>query len=196
MSISPTTKDDDDYTEYEASIIRGHFAVLDASHAELLRQLSAMNAISAELTAAQRGTAWLVEHARPAGAPDALYKAACVAHNSQRLLLKEIAEYTQQLLERIATDRMKIYARLAKVPLPTGLPCTPLQRCDERCTLGASLKSVGVLAGQRCCGALVCSACLYRYNFNHSAQAHLLHAPCFQCGKQRAIFAHFDPPAE
>jgi hypothetical protein len=181
------------YSERDIAAITTEFAVLESEHAEIQRQLASTGTIAKDITAAQRAAAWIDAHMRGAGA---LCDAAVAAQSSQHQLLIELTAYSRLLTARATAERLRIYAKVSKVPPPILPPTTPLQRCDERCTIGRSLGGTSTLARQRCCGAYVCAACLYRHNFEHSNQARGFYAPCFNCSASRAIFRRIDRPPQ
>jgi hypothetical protein len=195
IALRPSSSDEV-YSERDMAAITAEFAVLESEHADMQRQLQSMRAIAVDVTAAQRAATWIDTSMRNAAGADALCDAAVAAQSSQHQLLIEITAYSMLLTARATADRLHVYAKVSKVPPPT-LPATmPLQRCDERCALGKSLGGTSALARQRCCGAYVCAACLYRHNFEHSNQARGFYAPCFKCGASRAIFRRTDQPPQ
>lgn len=182
----------DVYEDSEISAIHDAFAPIATVHQELMWNIDTLERISGQLNAllCARSTVepMLAQTPPIDGRVLSLQSAFVGAHAGNVILLSEINKYIYAIRMRISLDRMNIYARLSKVPSPL-VPVHNTTQCDDRCELGISAGG-GSLSRQRCCGAYVCSACLYFYNFEKSNQARHYHAHCFKCGKLRGIFKH------
>lgn len=176
------------YSERDIAAIMAAFAVLESDHAEIQRQLTAMNAITVDTVTAQRAAGWINASMRSAAGAGLLCEAALATQASQHQLLIQLTAHSRLLSARTTADRLRVYCTISNVPPPSSPPIMPLRRCDERCAIGRSLGGTSGLARQRCCGTYVCTACLHRHNFEQSNQARAYYAPCFHCGTTRAIF--------
>lgn len=185
----------DVYSSDEERTITAAFAPLAMAHGLLLQQIarlqSARNAANA-LRAAEVpfDITCTNQHALPPllQSLGTAYAQACGASS---ILLHEINKYIQVLLMRITVERMSVFAQLSKVPAPAPVTAAtqgPPERCHARCSLNISFNPSGVLSRQRCCAAVVCSACLFQHNFYHSDRGRLLHAACFNCGRLRGVY--------
>lgn len=111
------------------------------------------------------------------------------AQASQKQLCDNLALFCQMMASRMRCERMAVYYRIAKIQ---PVHSVSDKRCDTRCVLGKSSHGAP-LVRQKCCNALVCTSCLYLYNFDNSNMAMCMYAPCFQCNRQRGIFKHWAP---
>ena len=103
---------------------------------------------------------------------------------AQKQIAGALGAFANMVASRVQRERLAIYGTLAKVQLSNTQSS---QRCDERCLVGQS-GAGGVVVRQKCCGALVCTNCLFVHNFQASQSASHLHAPCFSCQRMRGIF--------
>lgn len=186
------------YTEQEIAFFTKAFDHLAELHRNLHRQIDSMREIGDEVNTSFRSRARVqavmqsqgFKSAAPPQLSQSIHMATFSYYTASSALLLDISQSIQAMQMRIEIDRLRAYSQLARVPAPPTIGTTPV--CHERCALRGKSLGGGVLAGQRCCGALVCSACLHLHNFEQSNQARFLHAPCFNCGKLRRIFNHID----
>lgn len=188
----------DVYTEQEIAFFAKVFDPLGELHGSLHRQIESMREIGEEVNAALQIKARVqavmqsqgFKSAAPPQLSQSMYMTTFGHYTASNALLLDISQCIQAMLMRIEIDRLRTYSYFSRVLAPPTIGTTSV--CHERCALRGKSFGGGVLAGQRCCGALVCSACLYLHNFEQSNQARLLHAPCFNCGKLRRIFKQLD----
>lgn len=183
---------DDVYTDDEIAAISAAFSMLSAPHAAFAQQITAARWLAggappsvrvlAELDSAS--SAWAGDTYMDASVCAAAQEAVRAGLAAQKQIAGALSAFANMLSTRVQRERLAIYGALAKVQLSDTQAS---QRCDERCAVGQS-GAGGVVVRQKCCGALVCTNCLFVHNFQGSQSARHLHAPCFSCQRMRGIF--------
>ncbi len=193
MSSSPPPMlADDVYTDDEIATISSAFSVLSTPHAAFTQQITAARWLAggaqvslrvlAELDSAS--SAWAGDPYIDASVCAAAHEAVRAGLAAQKQIAGALGAFANMVASRVQRERLAIYGTLAKVQ-PSNTQSS--QRCDERCLVGQS-GAGGVVVRQKCCGALVCTNCLFVHNFQGSQLASHLHAPCFSCQRMRGIF--------